>query len=567
MRHKLNALLLLFVLLLFATAVPAQRKSGSVKPSQANGKRPNIIVILADDMGFSDVGAYGGEIRTPNLDRLAQRGLRFTQFYNTARCCPSRASLLTGLYPHQAGIGHMTDDYAREIRARLNSPAYSTYLNDTSVTIAEALRQNGYHTLMSGKWHVGEERPHHPVDRGFERSFALITGASNYFALPGRWQGTWAIDDQPYTPPADGSFYSTDAFTDHAVLMVDEYARKDKPFFLYLAYTAPHWPLHAFASDIAKYRGKYLKGWDAVRAARYRRQLELGIIRRSRQSAPRDERVPAWEEASTLTAWTQPLNALPRNAERFGYKPGTYDPTDKQMWDLKMAIYAAQIDRMDQGIGRVLAKLKETGAEENTLILFLSDNGAADERIYEGQADAPIGAPASFQSYDVPWANVSSTPFRLYKHFSHEGGIATPLIAYYPALIKRARLVHQPGHLIDIMATCLDAAGAEYPRTYKGKKITPLEGVSLLPLMKGQRYVGRKEIYFEHEGNRAVRQGRWKSVSRFPGGWQLYDMETDRTELTDIASRYPEKVKELAGLYEAWERRVGVVPWERAVAK
>ncbi len=502
-----------FTLLASAAAAPPQR--------------PNIVLILADDMGFSDLGCYGSEISTPHLDRLAKNGLRFTQFYNTGRCCPTRASLLTGLYPHQAGVGHMVEDRGL--------PAYRGRLNDRCVTIAEALGAGGYHALMCGKWHVGENRPHWPADRGFEKYFGLISGATSYFRLDsGR---IMALDGRPYVPPVEG-FYLTDAITDHAVALMEEFGRRPEPFFLYLAYTAPHWPLHARAEDIARYRGKYLEGWDALREKRHRRLVELGIIDRSWAPAPRDPKAPEWAGAK-----------------------------DKELWDLKMAVYAAQIDRMDQGIGRILEKLKELDAEENTLVLFLSDNGGCAEQVDRGQAGAPPGTKESFLSYGLPWANASNTPFRLFKHWVHEGGIATPLIARWPAVIRQpGSITHQPGHLIDLMATCLEAAGIEYPKAYAGRELIPLEGKSLLPIFRGEIRAGHAAIFWEHEGNRAVRQGKWKLVARHGKDWEMHDLEADRTELADLSARFPDKAADLARLYGQWAERCGVEPWEKVQA-
>jgi len=495
-------------------------------------KRPNIVLIMADDMGFSDIGCYGGEIHTPNLDGLAARGLRFTQFYNAARCCPTRASLLTGLYPHQAGIGHMVGNKGW--------PAYQGYLNDQCVTIAEALKLVGYRTLMAGKWHVGEKRPHWPTDRGFDKYFGLISGGANYFdptkAKSKGVRRVMAVDDRPYTPPKEG-FYLTDAFSRNAVEFIDRYGRGPEPFFLYLAYTAPHWPLHAWPEDIAKYKGRYLGGWDRLRAERHRRMIEMGIVKPEWPLTPRDPETWPWEQEK-----------------------------NKELMDLKMAVYAAQIERMDYGIGQVLDKIREIGVEENTLVLFLSDNGGCAEggpRGFDRRNNGlPPGGVDSYMSYGLSWANASNTPFRRYKHWVHEGGIATPLIAYWPAVIKkRGALTHQVGHIIDIMATCLDAAGVDYPKRYKGRPIKPLEGKSLLPIFKGGRRRGHDVLYWEHEGNRAVRAGKWKLVSRYPRGWELYEMEADRTELNDLSAKYPEKVEQLSKLYRAWASRCGVRPW------
>ncbi len=487
----------------------------------APDRRPNIVIIMADDMGFSDLGCYGGEIQTPHLDGLARQGLRFTQFTNTARCCPTRSSLLTGLYPHQAGVGMMIQDLGR--------PSYQGYLNDRSVTIAEALRPRGYRTLMAGKWHVGEDRPHWPTDRGFERYFGLISGASNYFRLdPGR---KMALNDQPYQPAGD-KFYMTDAFTDYALKFMDELGGKGEPFFLYLAYTAPHWPLHAPAQVIEKYRGKYMAGWDELRARRHKRQIGMGLVDARWPLTPRDPEVPAWAEVK-----------------------------DKESWDLRMAVYAAQVDRMDQNIGRVLGKLKSLGVEDNTLVMFLADNGGCHEDVERGRPGVPAGQPDSFTSYKRHWANLSNTPFRLYKHWVHEGGIATPLIARWPARIRRGgSLTHQHGHVIDLMATCLDAAGADYPKTRQDRPITPLEGRGLVPIFDGRTRPPHPAVYWEHAGNRAVRQGKWKLVSRYNEQWELYDLEADRTEMNDLTAKAPAKAAELKALYEAWAAKVGAVP-------
>lgn len=485
--------------------------------------RPNVLLILADDMGYSDLGCYGSEIATPSLDRLASRGIRFTQFYNGARCCPTRAALLTGLYAHQAGVGHMVQDRG--------APAYRGRLDGRAVTIAEALRPAGYRTAMSGKWHVGEKRPHWPVDRGFDEFFGLVSGASNYFYLePGR---TMARNDQPFRPAGD-DFYMTDAITDQAVASLDRNRGTGRPFFLYVAYTAPHWPLHALHRDIARYRGRYRGGWEELRRSRHRRMVELGVVDGRWPLSPPDEKAPEWEEAR--------------------------DP-DRE--DLKMAIYAAQVDRMDQGIGRILAKLEEIGAAENTLVMFLSDNGGCAEVIDQFRNRAPPGWEDSYQSYGVGWANASNTPFRSFKHWVHEGGIATPFIACWPARIKTpGAITHQVAHLIDVLPTCLEAAGAPLAAAAGGSGAPPLEGRSLLPIFDGRERDPHPALFWEHEGNRAVRQGKWKLVARFNGKWELYDLEADRTELTNLAGQHHEKVKELRALHAAWAERCGVLPWE-----
>lgn len=497
--------------------------AAATQASAAPASKPNIILMMADDMGFSDIGCYGSEIATPNLDRLAQGGLRFTQFCNNARCCPTRASLLTGLYAHQAGIGHMVNDRGR--------PAYQGYLNDQCVTIGEALREGGYTTLMTGKWHVGENKPHWPKDRGFDRYFGLVSGSSSFYRVT---EDRPLVDEDKPIRPKDDSFYLTDLFTDHAVKFLDENGRGPKPFFLYTAFTSPHWPLHALPEDVARYRGKYKIGWDELRKRRHARMIELGVVDKRWPITDRESDVPAWDQIK-----------------------------DKDNQDLLMAVYAAQIDRMDQNIGRILAKLKELGQEQNTLILFLADNGGCAEVIDRGKPGVPAGGPESFLSYGPPWANASNTPFRRYKHWVHEGGIATPLIAHWPQGIKDAgKITHQPGHLIDIMATCLDAGGTPYPKTYKGRAVTPLEGLSLLPVFKGRKRAEHPYLCWEHEGNRAVRQGKWKLVSQFKGPWELYDLAADRTETKDLAKANPAKVTAMTAIYESWAQRCGVVPYE-----
>jgi arylsulfatase A-like enzyme len=492
--------------------------------SGAPAKRPNIILIMADDMGFSDLGCYGSEISTPNLDRLAAGGLRFTNFYNTARCCPTRAALMTGLYSHQAGVGHMVQPHG-------DAAGYQGFLNGQCVTIAEVMKSAGYRTAMAGKWHVGEERPHWPTDRGYERYYGIISGAANYFRPD---PASKLVDGDKRVTDVPENFYLTNAFTDHALQYMDEFGRGQDPYFLYLAFTAPHWPLHALPDDIKKYEGNYMKGWDELRKERHQRMIAMKLVDSKWPLTPRDEKAPAWESVS-----------------------------DKKERDRKMAVYAAQIDRLDQNVGRVLTKVKELGQEENTLILFLADNGGCAEEIDRGTPGGPPGPRESFLSYGLPWANASNTPFRLYKHWVHEGGISTPLIAYWPSTIKQKNtLTRQPGHVIDIMATCADVGGATYPKTFQGKDIKPLEGKSLLPVFKGAQRKGHDAIFWEHEGNRAVRSGKWKLVSKYPDKWELYDIEADRTEMKDLAPTEQARVKVMTDLYEKWAARAGVVPWQ-----
>jgi len=508
-----------------ALAVPGCGGALSRGPT-AGSDQPNIVLIMADDMGFSDIGCYGGEIETPNLDRLARDGLRFTQFYNTARCCPTRAALMTGLYSHQAGIGHMVGNHGH--------PSYQGYLNQQCVTIAEVLKGAGYQTLMTGKWHVGSRPGHWPRDRGFDRFYGSNTSTGSYFGIhDDQYDRRLILDDEEVEPPAE--WYATDAYTDYAIDFLKDAAQADRPFFLYTAYTAPHWPLHALPEDIAKYRGKYRQGWDVLRNRRRERMVELGIVERRWALSPRGGK--PWESLAA-------------------------DKRDEM--DLRMAVYAAMVDRMDRNIGRLVETLKDLDAFDNTLILFLSDNGGSAEGGLWGfsREGDPIGSPQSYASYGQCWANVSDTPFRRYKSWTHEGGIATPLIAHWPGVIKRqGKLVHEPGHVIDIMATCCDVSGAAYPRTHNGHAIIPLEGRSLLPLLKGNARKSHDAIFWEHQGNRAVRQGKWKLVAAHREPWELYDLEADRTELHNLATQYPEKVNELKTLYRSWAKRCGVQPW------
>jgi arylsulfatase A-like enzyme len=504
-------------------------------PPAPGAKRPNIVLILADDMGFSDLGCYGGEIQTPNLDRLAAGGLRFTQFYNTARCCPTRASLLTGLYPHQAAVGHMMEDKGLD--------GYHGDLSRNAVTIAEVLRTAGYATYAVGKWHVtpfkakGDFKHNWPLQRGFARYYGIIGGAANYFdpaTLVRDNTPIKAAEDRDYKPE---HYYLTDAISDHASRFIDDHARQKpgQPFFIYVAYTAAHWPLHAPESEIAKYKGKYDGGYEPVRRARFERLRQMGLIQ------------PGWDLSP---------------------QDGDWSKVRSQPWEARcMEVYAAQVDRMDQGVGKIVQTLTRDKLLDNTLILYLQDNGACAEGIGRAANKAGIAPPMpgpteTFISYGQSWANVSNTPFRYYKHFVHEGGIATPLVAHWPAGIKRrGELERQPGHLIDVMATCVDLSGAKYPAEFAGHRIQPMEGRSLVPAFRGQP-IQREAIFWEHEGNRALRVGKWKLVARGPRGrWELYDMEKDRTEMHNLAGVEPDRVREMSALWEQWARRTRAVPW------
>ncbi len=557
---------LLAALLSFAFGIPAQ----------AAAPRPNIILIMSDDMGFSDLGCYGSEIKTPNLDGLAKGGVRFTQFYNTGRCCPTRASLLTGLYPHQAGIGHMVDSKNKP------GPGYVGDLNQNCITIAQALKPAGYRTYMAGKWHVtpneatkpNPSKHNWPLQRGFDRFYGTIHGAGSFYDPNSLTRDNELISpfaDKEYQPK---EYFYTDAINDHATRFITDHAKQHQgePFFMYLAHTAAHWPMHAKESDIAKYKGKYDAGFEPIRAARWEKLKQMGLIEKQ------------WALTPQSDEWS--------------------DVKDKAFEIRCMEVYAAMIDNMDQGIGRVIAELKGQGIYDNTLIFFLQDNGGCAELMGRGakptvpqRADKPTlppmaatdlqpdmipkqtrdgypvrqgygvmpGGADTYIGYGRGWANVSNTPFREYKHWQHEGGISTPLIAHWPKGItgKQAnQLVTSPAHLIDIMATCVDLAGAKYPPEFKGQKLTPLEGISLTPTFAGKSLQRTQPIFFEHEGNRAVRDGQWKLVAKGPAGdWELYDMTADRTETKNLISQEPARAKQMIQQWETWAKRAMVLPW------
>lgn len=528
-------------------------------------KRPNILLILNDDMGYSDLGCYGGEIDTPNLDRLAERGVRFTQFYNTARCCPSRASLLTGLHPHQAGVGAMVNSGG-------GPEGYEGTINKRCVTIAEVLKSAGYSTAMSGKWHLSgdhiSENPSWPISRGFDRYYGIITGAANYFA-----PRTLTRDHENVEAEAleDPDYYFTDAISDDAVDTIQTHFAGDDPapLFQYVAYTAPHWPLHAREEDIAKFKGRFSKGWDVLRQERLDRMIKLGLLDADHPLSPRDESQLAWEEA-----------------------------VDKEWQQRRMEVYAAQIHVMDQGIGRIIDSLEENGQLDNTLILFLADNGGAAEEVSQRWVDqgwmqelgiirnetkegTPVrvgnspdimpGGEDSYASYGVPWANLSNTPFRLYKSWIHEGGIATPLIAHWPANMKvPAGSLHRTAwQLPDVMASLVEVSGATYPSEYDGREITPAEGKSFAPVFSDLGTTRNAPLFWEHEGKSGVRDGDWKLVRDYyrnpelpmedPAGWELYDVNIDRSELDNLAEKMPDKVNELLQSFLAWADRCCVM--------
>ena len=506
-KHTLRLLMAVIIILTSAGY-------GNAAVDDGAAARPNILLILADDMGWSDVGCYGGEIATPNIDSLAANGVRFLQMHNTSKCFPSRACLLTGVYAQQCGMG-------KKPLKIINA-----------VTLGEVLKSAGYRTLASGKHHSTESL----YDRGFDRYFGMRDGAGNHFnpglqrdgegkpAQKGSELGRryWCVDNktmQRFTPDKD--FYSTDAFTDYALGYLEEYKSEDKPFFLYLAYTAPHDPLMAWPEDIAKYEGVYTVGYDVIRKSRYARQKEMGLINDKFQLS--EPTHADWDKLS-----------------------------DEQKTDQarRMQVYAAMVDRMDQNIGRVLEKLKSLGEFDNTLIVFASDNGSSAEDVQIGSGE--IGTVTRWASLQKHWANVGNTPFRMYKNYSFEGGINTPMIAHWPSGIKApGRQSDFAGHFIDFMPTFIEIAGANYPDEFNGDEIVSCEGESFAKVFDGEDIVREKPIFWQWKEGKAVRNGKWKLVT-FSKKWELYDMEIDRTETNDLAETYPEVVAEMAEMYRHW---------------
>ena len=533
------------ILIALLTGLITTAEAQHSKPAKAATPRPNIVLIMVDDMGYSDLGAFGSEISTPNLDKLATEGIRLREFYNNSICAPTRASLLTGQYQHKAGVGYFD--------VNLGLPAYQGYLNRESLTVGEVLRSGGYSTLLSGKWHVGRDSLAWPKQRGFDRFYGILGGASDYFDTKPLPFGNspypvTLLKDNIRQYPKDNSYYFTDEIGNNAVSFLDEQQQNTpgKPFFLYVAFTAPHWPLQALPEDIAKYKGKYDAGWDALREKRLARQRELGILTQNQTVAGHDPEVPYWDKL-------------------------TYD--EKQFWKAKMEVYAAMVDRMDQNVGKILAKLKELKQDENTLIVFLSDNGAqggfnSNNQLGRGlvRNEGPVGTAGSFDYQEQNWAYLSNTPLRQYKNNFHEGGFGTSFIAWYPKQIKGGSIVKGTGHLIDLAPTFYELAGISYPATYNGVKANPLAGKSLLPVLFGQTgEVDRGEpIFWERAGNRAVRKGKWKIVSTYPSfKWELFDLENDRGETRNLADAQPDIVNALSAEYARWADRTGVVDYDR----
>lgn len=543
----------------------------------AQTKKPNVIVILTDDMGYSDIGCFGSEIKTPNIDRLAANGIRFTSFYNTARCSPTRAALLTGLYPHQAGMGHLsTENYIEE--------GYKDDLSKNAVTMAEVFKKAGYATYMTGKWHVAKDmkpngdKSNWPLQRGFQRYFGTLNGSGSYYD-----PGTLISNNKFVAPHKD--FYYTRAISDTTVKFIQEHP-KQQPFFFYVAYTAAHWPLHAPENDVKKYKGFYDKGWDVMREQRFNKLKKLGIISDKCVLTDRGVDVPAWKD--------EPLKD----------------------WQVKrMEVYAAMVDIMDEGIGKIITALEKKGELENTIIFYMHDNGGCAEPVETDKPAKPLteaqkvlkptpqeaifldkkpeytrdgrfvqsgrgvmpGDANSWSTYGEEWANVSNTPFRSYKQYTHEGGIASPLIVHWPkGIAAKGQLRTQPSHLIDIMATCLAITGLTYPKQFNGNEIQALEGKSLVPAFTNKP-VARDYIFWEHSANRAIRIGDWKLVSKTgkqktfgeadENKWELYDLKKDPTERNNLVTTYPEIAKGMAQKWETEALRTKAKPWPWKPAK
>lgn len=556
---------------------------GISQEARAQKEKPNVLLILADDLGYSDLGSYGGEIKTPHLDKLAKDGLRFTQMYNSARCSPSRASLLTGLYPHQSGVGFFAGNRSQ------NPSGYRGKIQDNAVTVAEVLKESGYRTFMTGKWHVGEPVP---TQQGFEEFYGFTHGyASNSFTpemmvrLP---------KDRP-EPKFEGDYFDTNAFTEMALRFIKQSRSEtpDKPWFTYVSYHAPHFPLQAPEKYINKYKDKYKAGWDKLREERLARMKRMGIIPEDTELSPRGS-IP-----------------LPRVAKQHGV-PGNLEsnpaweqiPDDRQK-DLarRMAVYAGMVDNMDDNVGRMVKYLRETGELDNTIILFVSDNGACPEwgpygfdltdkilapnkkrghgiaagtpglpsKLYKGKELDKMGGPGTGIAYGSGWANLSNTPWSEYKQYTHEGGIGTPFIMHWPQEIKedqQGTLRRQPSYMFDITATILDVTGAEYPEQYKGNKITPLEGKSLMPVVRGNTF-NERTFVFEHSGNAALRKGPWKLVAKDALNrkgmadkidWHLYNIEKDRSEIYDLSMQYPQIFEEMKKTFLEEANRTNILP-------
>ncbi|MFI1773558.1 arylsulfatase [Thalassobellus citreus] len=524
--------LVLVVMTLFLVSCKQSNNQNNVIAQ--TDKKPNIVLIMADDMGFSDLGNYGSEISTPNIDRLATEGTRLRRFYNNTICAPSRTSLLTGQYPHKAGIGFFNED--------LGIPGYEGYLNKESLTLGEVFKNGGYSTYMSGKWHVGNERAHWPLQRGFDNFFGFLDGGASYFdtkpILKGPPSSAFLYADNEVYNIDKEDFYLTDELTSRAIEFVKS-TPEEKPFFLYMAYNAPHWPLHAKPEDIAKYKGKYDAGWDELRNIRFENIKKMGLADEN-WTPVKDKLLPAWNSLSE---------------------------EEKSDWALKMEVYAAMVDNLDQNIGKLISYLETTNQLDNTMIIFLSDNGAENMDVGKmpfvvKRNEGSVGTAGSMEAYTKKWAQVSNSPLRSYKSSPYEGGTATPFIVRYPKQVGAGKILKGGAHVVDIMPTLLNFAGINYPETFNGIKANALAGESFLPLLKGENWERNQPICFEWFGDRAVWMGDLKAVSVYPGNtWELYDLAIDRTESNDISALHPETISKIDAIYKDWAKTNGAIDW------
>ncbi|MGY8770109.1 MAG: arylsulfatase [Pirellulales bacterium] len=509
--------------------------------------KPNIVLFMADDLGYSDLGYYGGEIETPHIDRLAAGGIVFSHFYNTGRCCPTRASLMTGLYPHNAGVGHML--------GKSPNGLYEGGLSENAITIAEGLREAGYSTYLSGKWHLtkwpstslDDPTENWPCERGFDEFYGTIASIRSYYNPPSLARNNRSL------PPPEGDFYYTEAINDYACKVIEKHDAI-KPFFLYVPHVAPHWPLHARESDIKKYEKRYLDGWDKLAENRRKQLLKSGLLDANWPMPPPHQKSFRWNEI---------------------------DPIHRKWFARRMATYAAMVQSLDDGIGQIIETLRKRQMLENTLIIFLSDNGGCAEEIgplgrakgfplttrkgkkirLGNQPDIAPGPEDTYASYGLEWAQLSNTPFRNFKSFVHEGGIATPAIFNWAGQLKSG-MTDEVAHVIDILPTCLELADQTYPKIHAGKRIKALNGRSLVKTLEGEKRVGHQQLFWEHEGNCAVRQGDWKLVREYGSEWELYRLDRDRLEANNLSRTHPEKVVELSDAFTHWAKVNDVKPWE-----
>ena len=525
----------------------------------AAADKPNIIVILLDDLGYSDLGCYGGEIDTPNIDALAENGVRFESFYNSARCCPSRASLMTGLYPPQTGVASFTTRQPHPTRG----PAYLGRLNDRCVTLGEVLGNAGYSCYYVGKWHLHNETG--PTRRGFDEFYGYAQDHSHDQWDADYYQRLPAGREKEIDPP-QGEFYATDVFNEYALEFIRQGQQRDRPWFLVLGHSSPHFPVQAPAKSADKYVDRYLRGWDVLREERFARMKQIGLIDGNRWKFTDRSLVPVDRDDIA--------NGFPGKPN-----PAWNSIDEPRQVDLarRMALFAAMVEHVDRGVGDIVRHLEDTGDFDNTLIMLLSDNGACyewgpygfDERsrqgvtiLHMGDDLRKMGGPGTYHSYGSGWANLGNTPFRLYKHFTHEGGVATPFIAHWPEGIRNpGHWVRERGHIIDVMPTLRAAAGADYPTDFAGRTVQPEEGLNLLPVFNGESLATRT-LFFEHQAARGIIEGNWKAVwgKRMPSKirWELYDLAEDRAETTDLAKDHPETVRQLADKWARYAERTGI---------